>query len=65
MPSDWDLFNCSEDYERDHVVGLYAVEDRIDVRGFIDEKCADGTISNYTHREVYDLIEDELGLTRE
>jgi len=62
--SDWELFNCSEQHEHDYVVSLYEVADRPKVRQFLKDKCADGTIKNSTHSQVYDLIKSKLGLTR-
>lgn len=62
--SDWEYFNCSEGHEHDYVVSLYEAGDRDIVRDFLKEKCADGTINNSTHQDVYDLIESALGITR-
>jgi hypothetical protein len=65
MPNDWEQFNCSESWEHDYVVGLYAEMNHPRVRQFLNDKCGDGTIKNYSHTDVYDLIEKKLGLTRE
>ena len=62
--SDWELFNCSEQHEHDYVVSLYKAADRATVRQFLKDKCDDGTIKNFTHQQVYDLIEKKLGLKR-
>lgn len=53
-PSDWDLFNCSEDWEFRYVSELY--EDPDEVRDFLEEKCDDGTINRWTHKELYDFL---------
>ncbi len=56
-PSDWELFNCSEAYEIDYVVGLYKESQRADVRKYIKDKCADKSIKNATRKDLYDLLE--------
>lgn len=52
-------FNCSQQHEIDYVAGLYKEKEK--VRNFLITKCKDGTIKNNTHKEVYQLIEKELG----
>ncbi len=62
MPkSDWKYFNCSEDYEINYVSGLY--EKTKEVKEFIKKKCEDGTINDWTHKELYDFL-DEKGFTK-
>lgn len=53
-PSDWDLFNCSEDWEIQYVSDLYKNPDG--VRDFIEKKCEAGIISNWTHKKLYDYL---------
>lgn len=55
-------YNCSQKHEENYVVGLYPALSRLAVRQFLQDKCADNTIKNSTHMEVYKLIEDKLGL---
>lgn len=62
--NDHDFFNCSEQHEHDYVVRLYALSDRPTVREFLRKKCADGTIYYWTHKKLYNYIEEKLGLTR-
>lgn len=63
--SDHDFFNCSQKHEHDYVARQYPVEERDRVREFLKECCKNGKIFYSTHKEVYDLIRKELGLTRE
>jgi len=53
------LFNCSQEHELNYVARLYPDPDK--VYKFLRLKCNDGTIRNYTHMEVYELIRKELG----
>lgn len=55
--SDHDLFNCSEEYEVDYVVGLYRSVDRPSVRAVINSACENGIIYRWTHKELYDFLE--------
>ena len=55
------LFNCSQEYEHRYVYNLYEGNEET-VKEFLKEKCVDGTIKNFTHMEVYKLIEKELEL---
>lgn len=54
------FFNCSQEHELAYVAGLY--EKHSVVLAFLVKKCSDGTIRYMTHKEVYELIERELGL---
>lgn len=63
--SDHEYFNCSEQHEHDYVARLYKIEDRPKVRDFLKESCKNKLINNSTHGEVYQLIEDKLGLKRQ
>lgn len=64
MPkSDWDYFNCSEKYEIEYVSNLYPGNEK-KVKDFLIKNCNNGTIKNFTHSQVYDLIEKKLGLKR-
>lgn len=65
MSREQDLFNCSEDHEHEYVIRQYAVAHRAKIRQFLKDKCADGTIKNSTHAEVYALIKNKLGFDRE
>jgi hypothetical protein len=62
--SDWEYFNCSEQHEHDYVVSQYEKLNGIIVREYLEQWCEDGTIDNSTHKEVYDLIEEELDMVR-
>lgn len=46
------LFNCSEQHEHNYVIGLYDNDDQDDVEKLLNDGCEDGTIKNYTHKEV-------------
>lgn len=55
MPkSDWEYFNCGEQHELDYVAGLY--KDPAKVKEQLKKWCANGTISNSTHEEVYKML---------
>jgi tryptophanyl-tRNA synthetase len=58
-PRDDENFNCSEEHEFDYVSSLY--NDTEEVRKFLKDKCKSGDINYSTHKEVYELIEKELG----
>jgi hypothetical protein len=53
------LFNCSQEWELNYVAGLY-IEKQI-VLEFLKDNCKKGTIKDFTHMEVYKLIERKLG----
>ena len=55
------LFNCSQDHEIDYVANLYSGNVQ-NVKKYLKQKCADGTISGFTHKKVYELIKQDLGL---
>lgn len=52
-------FNCSEEYEFQYVSGLYSQKQT--VYDFLKRKCISGIINYLTHKEVYKLIQEELG----
>ena len=52
-------FNCHQNSELNYVSGLY--KERIIVKLFLVEKCNSKLIKNFTHMEVYKLIELKLG----
>lgn len=54
------MFNCSQEHERAYVSGLYGAN-KSKVEEFLKKKCASKAISNSTHKQVYDLIQKELG----
>ena len=56
---DDELFNCSEPHEINYVADLY--EESQEVREFLKEKCDSEDIHHSTHKEVYELIQEELG----
>ena len=61
MPSDHALFNCSQDHEINYVASLYLEHQK--VREYLKEKCADGTISHWTHKKLYEHLESQ-GFTK-
>lgn len=52
--SDWELFNCSEEWESGYV--RYQYTDPQGVKDFLKEKCDSNEICNSTHAEVYELL---------
>ncbi|PWB33715.1 hypothetical protein DCO48_08640 [Pseudomonas sp. SDI] len=54
-------FNCGQTHEAEYVAGLYPSQ-KIVVKNFLKTACAANTISNATHKEVYELIHNKLGL---
>lgn len=52
--NDWEYFNCSEDYEVDYVASKFT--DSLGAKEKIKELCSNGTISNSTHGEVYQIL---------
>ncbi|WP_022655952.1 hypothetical protein [uncultured Desulfovibrio sp.] len=61
MPSDHAFFNCSQDHEINYVASLYLEHQK--VREYLKEICADGTISHWTHKKLYDHLESQ-GFTK-
>jgi len=59
-PKDDKLFNCSQEHELNYVASLYGINKQ-KVLDFLKKSCKDGKINNFTHKEVYKLIQDELG----
>ena len=53
--SDWELFNCSEEWESGYV--RYQYTDPQAVKEFLEKKCASKEFYNSTHAEVYELLE--------
>jgi len=53
------FFNCQEEHENGYVSGLYS--DSETVKAFLEQKCKNNEIKYSIHKEVYQLIEDELG----
>ena len=53
------FFNCSEEHEFKYVSGRFEESDL--VYAFLKEKCKVGEIKYSSHKEVYELIKDELG----
>lgn len=54
-------FNCSEEHEFNYVSGLYP-NNKQQVYNFLKLKCSQKVINYSTHKEVYQLIHQELGL---
>lgn len=54
------FFSCQNEHELSYVAGLY--QDSKKVREFIRENCGK-SIQYTTHKELYKLIESELGLS--
>jgi hypothetical protein len=59
-PKDDKLFNCSQEHELNYVASLYGTNKQ-EVLDFLEKSCNDGRIKNSTHKEVYKLIQAELG----
>ena len=56
---DDEFFNCSQEHEFDYVANLYSDSD--EVKSFLKEKCVSNEIKYSKNKEVYALIEQELG----
>lgn len=54
-------FNCKQAHEKLFVYNLYSGHEEL-IKKFLERKCEDWTIRNFTHMQVYELIKDELGL---
>ena len=54
-------FNCSQQHETDYVAGLYPEKHKQDVKDLLSKACKENTLKNSTHKQVYALIELELG----
>ncbi len=53
---DWELFNCSEQYEINYVKKLYTKPDAVET--WIVKECkTDGKINNTTHAQLYAMLE--------
>ena len=61
MSTEQDYFNCSEEHEFNYVAGLY--KKTADVKAWLKDKCADGTINYTTHKEIYTML-DNAGFAR-
>ena len=53
-------FNCSQTHELLYVTSLYEEEPR--VFAFLKQSCQSGELRYSTHRQVYEMVEKELGL---
>lgn len=53
------LFSCSQSWEIDYVASLYGTN-KEKVAEFLKKRCEDGTIKNFTHMQVYQLIKKEF-----
>lgn len=58
---DNNIFDASQDQEHNDLVRLYPLEQRPRVRAFLLNSCANNTITKTTHREVYKLIQTNIG----
>jgi len=54
------LFNCSQSHEINYVASLYPGNEG-EVRELLQKLCLKGEIKNFTHLEVYRLIQEKLG----
>ena len=54
------LFNCSQYHENTYISNLYG-DDSDEISIFLDDKCEDNTINNFTHMDVYKLIKSKYG----
>lgn len=54
--SDWELFNCSEEWESGYVREQYT--DPQGVKDYLKKKCDSNEIDNSTHEQVYELLEE-------
>ena len=61
MSTEHEYFNCTEDHEFNYVAGLY--EDAADVKQWLKDKCADGTICYTKHEDLYKML-DKAGYKR-
>ena len=52
-------FNCQQEHEDHYVANLY--DDPKAVSNLLEKKCSNNEIKNSTHKEVYELIKNELG----
>ena len=50
------MFNCSQDYEVNQVASHYD-DNKQQIIEFLRNSCSIGLIHNFTHKEVYKLIE--------
>lgn len=53
--------NCEDVHELANVAGLYGDKKDV-VMTFLLDKCEIGTVNYVTHKEVYERIEQKLGL---
>lgn len=61
MPSDYALFNYNQAHDVQYVSSLYL--ERQKVKECLKENCSDGTISQWSHKQLYDFL-DKLGFTK-
>jgi hypothetical protein len=54
---DWNEFNCSQEHEFTYVKNLYSKSS--DVYKWLKESCANGKLNSSTHREIYQMLENE------
>jgi hypothetical protein len=55
------LFNCSQEHELKYVSGLYEGVEELIVYNFLVNSCQNGSIKNFTHLQVYSLIQQHYG----
>ena len=56
------FFNCDQEHEDHYVANQYDNPDK--VSKFLKEKCESNEIKYSTHKEVYELIKNQLGLSK-
>lgn len=54
------LFNCNYEYDLNCISGLYLSYQK-EVKSYLIKQCKSGTLKYFTHKDVYELINDELG----
>lgn len=61
MPSQSAPFHCDQMHEVNYVASLYLETQKIKM--LLQEKCADGSIDQWTHKQLYDYL-DNLGFIK-
>ncbi len=56
MTKEYEYFNCDEEHEFDFVSRQY--EKHADVKKFLKRLCAKGEINNFTHDDIYILLDE-------
>ena len=56
MTKEYEYFNCEEDYEHEYVASLFTEPAK--VKKWLEKMCANNTINNTTHIELYEMLVD-------